>query len=121
MLKIIFITCAALMMIGCHSEKHIDEQEFLNVSSEPTREFYEDYNKRFEKYWEEELRNGAVTINQSHGASGKQANAVIDGTLKADVVTLSISYDVTKIRNAGLIAAAGCWNSQITPLLVIRR
>lgn len=103
MLKIIFIICAALMMIGYSFEKNIGKQELLNVSSEPTREFYEDYNERFEKYWEDELRNGEVTINQSHGASGKQANAVIDGTLKADVVTLTISYDVTKIRNAGLI------------------
>lgn len=103
MLKIIFIICAALMMIGYSFEKNIGKQKLLNVSSEPTREFYEDYNERFEKYWEDELRNGEVTINQSHGASGKQANAVIDGTLKADVVTLTISYDVTKIRNAGLI------------------
>ena len=103
MLKIIFIICAALMTIGCSFEKNIDKQELLNVSSEPTREFYEDYNERFEKYWEDELRNGEVTITQSHGASGKQADAVIDGTLKADVVTLTISYDVTKIRNAGLI------------------
>ena len=103
MLKIIFIICAALMMTGCVGEKNIGKQELLNVSSEPTREFYEDYNRQFEKYWEDELRNGEVTINQSHGASGKQADAVIEGKLPADVVTLTIAYDVTKIKNAGLI------------------
>lgn len=63
----------------------------LNVSYDPTREFYEDYNKLFAKHWKEEIE-----IQQSHGGSGKQARAVIDG-LKADVVTLALAYDIDVI------------------------
>jgi sulfate transport system substrate-binding protein len=67
----------------------------LNVSYDPTREFYEEYNKLFQKYWKEKTGQGVV-IRQSHGGSGKQARAVIDG-LKADVVTLALAYDIDKI------------------------
>ena len=64
----------------------------LNVSYDPTREFYPEYNALFAKHWQE--TNGeAVTVNQSHGGSGKQARAVIDG-LEADVVTLALAYDI---------------------------
>ena len=69
--------------------------EILNVSYDPTREFYEDYNKSFAKYWQEKSGQ-KVTIKQSHGGSGKQARAVIDG-LKADVVTLALAYDIDAI------------------------
>lgn len=69
--------------------------EILNVSYDPTREFYEDYNKNFAKYWQEKSGQ-KVTIKQSHGGSGKQARAVIDG-LKADVVTLALAYDIDAI------------------------
>lgn len=101
--KLSTIIIIATTLSGCGVEKNIGKQELLNVSAEPTREFYEEYNELFENHWENELRRGDVTIIQSHGASGEQADAVIDGTLKADVVTLTISYDVTKIKNAGLI------------------
>ena len=101
--NVLMIILAILLLSGCGQESTAGNRELLNVSSEPTREFYAEYNERFENYWENELHKGNVTINQSHGASGKQADAVIDGTLKADVVTLTISYDVTKIKNAGLI------------------
>ncbi|MBR4903805.1 MAG: sulfate ABC transporter substrate-binding protein [Selenomonadaceae bacterium] len=98
------IICAAVIFLtGCGEEKNFGTQELLNVSCEPTREFYAAYNERFKIHWENELRKGTVILNQSHGASGSQARAVIDGLLEADVVTLSISYDVTTIRNAGLI------------------
>lgn len=103
MKKIFALICAALMLTGCGVEKNLGKQELLNVSSEPTREFYAAYNEKFKDYWENELRRGEVTITQSHGASSNQADAVIDGTLKADVVTLTIAYDVVKIRNAGMI------------------
>lgn len=67
----------------------------LNVSYDPTRELYQAFNAAFAKYWQG--KNGeVVTINQSHGGSGKQARAVIDG-LEADVVTLALAYDIDEI------------------------
>ncbi|AHV95276.1 sulfate ABC transporter substrate-binding protein [Paenibacillus sabinae] len=75
--------------------------ELLNVSYDPTRELYENYNKAFAAYWEKE--NGQkVTIKQSHGGSGKQSRAVQDG-LEADVVTLALGYDIDALQKAGLI------------------
>ncbi len=71
----------------------------LNVSYDPTREFYEDYNKAFVKYWKAKTGDD-VTVNQSHGGSGKQARAVIDG-LDADVVTLALAYDVHQLHAKG--------------------
>lgn len=67
----------------------------LNVSYDPTRELYEDFNAIFAKHWKE-TKGQDVTINQSHGGSGKQARAVIDG-LEADVVTLALAYDIDSI------------------------
>lgn len=69
--------------------------KLLNVSYDPTREFYADYNKAFAKYWKEKTGDN-VTVSQSHGGSGKQARSVIDG-LSADVVTLALAYDVDAI------------------------
>src|SRR5208337_5529280 len=67
----------------------------LNASYDPTRELYQDYNAAFASYWK--ARTGQdVTIQQSHGGSGKQARAVIDG-LEADVVTLGLAYDIDAI------------------------
>jgi sulfate/thiosulfate-binding protein len=75
----------------------------LNVSYDPTREFYQEINAAFARAWR--ARTGqAVTINQSHGGSGKQARSVIDG-LDADVVTLALAYDIDAIqRNGGAVA-----------------
>lgn len=73
----------------------------LNVSYDPTRELYLDYNAAFAKYWQTKTGQ-AVTIKQSHGGSGKQARAVLDG-LAADVVTLALSYDIDTLQKAGLI------------------
>jgi sulfate/thiosulfate-binding protein len=71
----------------------------LNVSYDPTRELYQDVNKAFAAHWKQ--RTGQdVTINQSHGGSGKQARAVIDG-LGADVVTLALAYDIDAIADKG--------------------
>ena len=67
----------------------------LNVSYDPTREFYQEYNAAFARYWEAKTGD-KLTINQSHGGSGKQARAVIDG-LEADVVTLALAYDIDAI------------------------
>jgi sulfate transport system substrate-binding protein len=67
----------------------------LNVSYDPTREFYQEFNEAFSRHWQ--AKNGQqVTVEQSHGGSGKQARAVIDG-LQADVVTLGLGYDVAVI------------------------
>jgi sulfate transport system substrate-binding protein len=79
------------------------EVELLNVSYDPTREFYEEFNAAFAKHWQA-TKNQKVTIKQSHGGSGKQARAVIDG-LEADVVTLALAYDIEQIQKAGLIGA----------------
>ena len=75
--------------------------ELLNVSYDPTRELYEEFNASFAKYWKEK-ENQDVTIKQSHGGSGKQGRAVIDG-LEADVVTLALAYDIDEVQAAGLI------------------
>ncbi len=76
----------------------------LNVSYDPTREFYAEFNEAFGKYWKEKSGD-TVTINQSHGGSSKQARAVIDG-LEADVVTLALAADVDALHeNGGLVPA----------------
>jgi sulfate transport system substrate-binding protein len=76
----------------------------LNVSYDPTREFYQDFNKAFAAHWK--ARTGAdVTVRQSHGGSGRQARSVIDG-LDADVVTLALAYDIDELHaKAQLIPA----------------
>lgn len=81
----------------------------LNVSYDPTREFYQDYNAAFAKYWKAKT-NETVTINQSHGGSGKQAMAVIDG-LSADVVTLALAYDVHALSAKNLIPSS--WQQRL--------
>ena len=74
----------------------------LNVSYDPTREFYQEVNDLFSKHWK--ARTGqSVVINQSHGGSGKQARSVLDG-LEADVVTLAAAADIDAIASKGLIA-----------------
>ena len=75
----------------------------LNVSYDPTRELYQDVNAAFAKQWKAKTGQD-VAIRQSHGGSGKQARAVIDG-LEADVVTLALAYDIDAMAKAGLLAA----------------
>ncbi|QHW34966.1 sulfate ABC transporter substrate-binding protein [Paenibacillus rhizovicinus] len=75
--------------------------ELLNVSYDPTRELYEAYNKLFADYWKQE-KGQDVTVKQSHGGSGAQARAVIDG-LEADVVTLALGYDIDSVSQKGFI------------------
>ncbi|MFO0870891.1 MAG: sulfate ABC transporter substrate-binding protein [Pirellulales bacterium] len=74
---------------------HAGPVTLLNVSYDPTREFYQDFNASFARYWQEKTGQ-VVTLEQSHGGSGKQARAVIDG-LEADVVTLALAYDIDAI------------------------
>src|SRR5438552_5068590 len=74
----------------------------LNASYDPTRELYQEFNAAFAARWKAKTGQ-SVVVNQSHGGSGKQARAVLDG-LDADVVTLALAYDVDAIQQAGLIA-----------------
>jgi len=78
------------------------QQTLLNVSYDPTRELYQDYNKAFAKYWQR-TTGEAVSVRQSHGGSGKQARSVADG-LDADVVTLALAYDIDALVDFKLIA-----------------
>ncbi len=78
------------------------EISLLNVSYDPTRELYQDFNKAFAVHWKKTSGDSAK-IKQSHGGSGKQARAVIDG-LAGDVVTLALAYDIDEIAQRGLIA-----------------
>lgn len=75
----------------------------LNVSYDPTREFYEEINRAFAAQWAGEHDGARLAIEMSHGGSGRQARAVIDG-LEADVVTLAVPYDIDQIAANGLIA-----------------
>ncbi|WP_058301552.1 sulfate ABC transporter substrate-binding protein [Gorillibacterium timonense] len=83
--------------------------ELLNVSYDPTRELYEAFNESFANYWKEKSGQ-SVTIQQSHGGSGKQARSVIDG-LEADVVTLALAYDIDSLADNGLLAKD--WQSKL--------
>ena len=82
----------------------------LNVSYDPTGEFYQEYNQAFARYWKQKTGQ-VVVIHQSHGGSGKQARAVIEG-LEADVVTLALANDIDAIsQKAGLLPAN--WQSRL--------
>lgn len=93
--------CSAQTAGSKNSTKHT--VELLNVSYDPTRELYEQFNKSFASYWEEKTGQ-KVTIKQSHGGSGAQSRAVIDG-LEADVVTLALAYDIDAIAKTGKISS----------------
>jgi sulfate/thiosulfate transport system substrate-binding protein len=82
----------------------------LNVSYDPTREFYREYNTAFQKHWQ--AKSGqTVNVRQSHGGSGSQARAVIDG-LDADVVTLALAYDVGALHDRGKLIPAD-WQARL--------
>jgi sulfate transport system substrate-binding protein len=97
-MKVILILAILLGWAGMASA----QMEILNVSYDPTRELYQEFNQAFQDYWLAE-KGQKVEVRQSHGGSGKQARAVIDG-LEADVVTLALAYDITAIaREAKLL------------------
>ncbi|HEU5040907.1 MAG TPA: sulfate ABC transporter substrate-binding protein [Gemmatimonadales bacterium] len=98
---------AAGPLVGQSAPKPVT---LLNVSYDPTRELYEDFNRQFATYWKEKSGQD-VTVRQSHGGSGKQARSVIDG-LEADVVTLALAYDIDQIaEKAGSLP--GNWQSRL--------
>ena len=92
---------ATSMLIGCGGgkKKGAEEIKLLNVSYDPTREFYREYNEFFINYWQKKTGK-TIIIEQSHGGSGKQARSVIDG-LEADVVTLATAADIDAISRVG--------------------
>lgn len=104
-------TLSLSLLAGCdQATNHTGNQrvELLNVSYDPTRELYTQINKGFTVYWKEKTGQD-ITINESHGGSGKQARGIIEG-LEADVVTLALGYDIDAISAAGLIDAN--WQSE---------
>ena len=117
-----YLSLAALAGVGCNSpdgdatpaagtpKPRKDSVTLLNVSYDPTRELYVEFNEAFAKHWLEQTGQ-QVTIEQSHGGAGKQARAVIDG-LNADVVTLALAYDIDQIAKlAGLFPEN--WQSRL--------
>lgn len=100
----VIVTLAISSFSGCGKSNNASSDnsvEITNVSYDPTRELYEAYNVEFAKYWKEKTGQ-EVTVTQSHGGSGKQARAVVEGN-EADVVTLALARDITSIEEAGLI------------------
>jgi sulfate transport system substrate-binding protein len=99
--RLILATALSVVAAIAHQAQAADIT-LLNVSYDPTRELYKAYNPVFAKHWKEKTGD-TVTINQSHGGSGKQARSVLDG-LEADVVTLALGYDVDQLyKRAKLI------------------
>ena len=86
------------------------QQTILNVSYDPTRELYQEYDAAFAKYWKAKTGQ-TIVINQSHGGSGKQARAVIDG-LDADVVTLGLAYDIDALHDQANLLPAN-WQTRL--------
>src|SRR6266542_3896186 len=106
-LLIAFAFILALVAQGLAQGKAVT---LLNVSYDPTRELYQDYNAAFTKYWKAKTGQ-QVDVQQSHGGSSKQARAVIDG-LEADVVTLALAYDVDAIADKAKLLPAN-WQSRL--------
>ena len=94
-MKLKIFLSTALLTASFFSVNAFAEKNLLNVSYDPTRELYQEFNAAFAKYWESKTRE-KVSIKQSHGGSGKQARSVIDG-LEADVVTLALANDINAI------------------------
>jgi sulfate/thiosulfate transport system substrate-binding protein len=99
-----------LLVILVGSAAHAATATLLNVSYDPTRELYEDYNTAFAAYWKNKTGD-TVRVNQSHGGSGKQARSVIDG-LEADVVTLALAYDIDALAAKGGLIPAN-WQTRL--------
>lgn len=99
-MKKIIVSAFFAVLSGTSTQLAI-AKDFLNVSYDPTREFYQEYNEEFGKFWKQKTGQ-TVNFKQSHGGSGKQARSVVDG-LQADVVTLALANDIEEIVTAGLI------------------
>ena len=104
----LLLALSAAVFIG--GTAHAAEVSLLNVSYDPTRELYVDFNKAFAEYWKKKTGE-TVTIRQSHGGSGRQARAVIDG-LAADVVTLALAADIDAIATHGKLLPVN-WDERL--------
>ena len=104
------IATFALVALAAFSAGAAADTSLLNVSYDPTRELYEEYNASFVKYWKQKTGE-TVTIKQSHGGSGKQARMVIDG-LQADVVTLALAGDIDAVSTNGKLLPVN-WQSRL--------
>ncbi|HEX2451584.1 MAG TPA: sulfate ABC transporter substrate-binding protein [Gemmatimonadales bacterium] len=109
--RVVFALAVTIASLSCTQQRGASQRvDLLNVSYDPTRELYEDVNPAFAAKWKAQTGRD-VAIRQSHGGSGKQARAVIDG-LQADVVTLALAYDIDEIAaRSGLIAKG--WQSRL--------
>ena len=105
--RVLIIILSLVLINPPASARKVD---ILNVSYDPTREFYEEYNQAFAKYWKEKTGDD-VTVKQSHGGGGKQARAVIDG-LDADVVTLALQYDIDQLHEKAKLIPKD-WQSRL--------
>ncbi|TWC64613.1 sulfate ABC transporter substrate-binding protein [Herbaspirillum sp. SJZ099] len=108
--NIIKTIAAALVLAQVAHVAQAADISLLNVSYDPTRELYADYNKAFSKYWKEKSGDN-VTIKASHGGSGKQGRSVIDG-IDADVVTLALAYDIDEISEKAKLLPAD-WQKRL--------
>ena len=108
----IIFSLSAVSLAGCGAKQEAAADkgkaaaapvEILNVSYDPTRELYKEFNTAFAAYWKQKTGQ-TVTFKQSHGGSGKQARSVIEG-LEADVLTLALADDIDEVQKAGLISA----------------
>jgi sulfate/thiosulfate-binding protein len=104
-----YIAAGALVILFALLVARAGAASILNVSYDPTREFYTEFNTAFAKHWKEKTGQD-LAVNQSHGGSSKQARAVIDG-LDADVVTLALAADVDAIAKTGLLPEN--WQSRL--------
>ncbi len=100
----------ALLFASLLSQTAIADVSLLNVSYDPTRELYQEFNAAFAKHWQAQTGE-TVSVKQSHGGSGKQARSVIDG-LEADVVTLALSNDIDELHQNGALVPAN-WQSRL--------
>ena len=105
-IKTTFIAALTLTTLNIYAA----DINLLNVSYDPTRELYQEYNEAFAKYWKGKTGDN-VKVQASHGGSGKQARAVIDG-LEADVATLALSYDVDQLYEKGRLIPAD-WQKRL--------
>ncbi|MDB6038361.1 MAG: sulfate transporter, periplasmic sulfate-binding protein [Verrucomicrobiales bacterium] len=109
-LKKILSFVSALVLLSTGPAVFGKDPMLINVSYDPTRELYQEFNAAFANYWKAKSGQG-VTIKQSHGGSGKQARSVIDG-LEADVVTLALAYDIDAIAQRSKLLPAN-WQTRL--------
>lgn len=104
------LALAPIVALSISVEATAKDINLLNVSYDPTRELYQDFNKAFAAHWKAKTGDNVI-VKQSHGGSGKQARSVIDG-LEADVVTLALAYDVDELAAKGKLIPAD-WQKRL--------